>query len=124
MLDRQARPRRLPLPGLHELPGDEEDLRRRLHQLGLGPPVGSKSKGKVSWQLWTGRDGLLKRLITADTVGEGRDPLVKRSDTRYTGWGFRLVIAAPPADEVIDEADLLEYVRELNEPIPPDAGNT
>ncbi|GIH75108.1 hypothetical protein [Planobispora longispora] len=89
-----------------------------------GRPVGSKSKGKVSWQLWTGRDGLLKRLITADTVGEGRDPLVKRSDTRYTGWGFRLVIAAPPADEVIDEADLLEYVRELNEPIPPDAGNT
>ncbi|MFF0311073.1 hypothetical protein ACFYSC_26900 [Streptosporangium sp. NPDC004379] len=36
----------------------------------------------------------------------------------------RLVITAPPADEVIDESDLLEYVRERNEPIPEDSGNT
>ncbi|MEU6743973.1 hypothetical protein [Streptosporangium sandarakinum] len=89
-----------------------------------GRPVGAKSKGKVSWRLWTDRTGLPKRLVTADTVGEGKDPLVKRSDTRYTGWGSRPVITAPPADEVIDEADLLEYVRERNEPIPEDSGNT
>ncbi|WP_031168140.1 hypothetical protein [Streptosporangium roseum] len=89
-----------------------------------GRPVGGKSKGKVSWQLWADRDGLLKRLVTADTVGAGKDPLVKRSDTRYTDWGCPLVITAPPADEVIDEDDLLEYIRTQNTPIPEDAKNT
>jgi hypothetical protein len=89
-----------------------------------GRPVGGKNKGKVSWQLWADRDGLLKRLVTADTVGAGKDPLVKRSDTRYTDWGRPLVITAPPADEVIDEDDLLEYIRTQNIPIPTDAKNT
>ncbi|MBB2908841.1 hypothetical protein FHS43_000087 [Streptosporangium becharense] len=89
-----------------------------------GRPIGDKSKGKVSWQLSTDRDGLPKRLITTDTAGAGKDPLVKRSDTRYTDWGFQPVITAPPADEVIDEADLLEYIRTRNTPIPEDAGNT
>ncbi|GII63233.1 hypothetical protein Skr01_33180 [Sphaerisporangium krabiense] len=89
-----------------------------------GRPIGEKSKGKISWRIWTDRDNLLKRLVTADTVGEGKDPLVKRSDTRYTGWGFPLVVTAPPADEVIDEDDLLEYMQTQNEPIPPDDKNT
>ncbi|NRQ38504.1 hypothetical protein HII36_42760 [Nonomuraea sp. NN258] len=89
-----------------------------------GRPITAKSKGTVSWRLWTGRDGLLTRLYTADTAGGGTDPLVKRSDTRYRDWGFRLVITAPPADEVIDEKTLLEYIRAENEPIPEDEGNT
>ncbi|WP_432924216.1 hypothetical protein ACQPZZ_28865 [Microbispora sp. CA-135349] len=89
-----------------------------------GRPIGAKSKGKITWRLWAGRDGLLKRLVTADTVGQGKDPLVKRSDTRYTGWGCPVVITAPPADEVIDEADLLDYIRSQNTPIPEDSGNT
>ncbi|MDP9864348.1 MULTISPECIES: hypothetical protein [Streptosporangium] len=89
-----------------------------------GRPIGERSKGKVSWQLWTDRYGLPKRLVTTDTAGGGRDPLVKRSDTRYTDWGFRLDITAPPADEVIDEDDLLDYVRAQNTPIPMDAKNT
>lgn len=89
-----------------------------------GRPINKKSKGKVSWQLWADRDGLPKRLITTDTAGGGKEPLVKRSDTRYTDWGFHLVITAPSADEVIDEDDLLEYARMQNMPIPPDAGNT
>ncbi|WP_245651940.1 hypothetical protein [Streptosporangium amethystogenes] len=89
-----------------------------------GKPIGKKSKGKVSWRLWTGRDGLPKRLVTADTAGGGKEPLVKRSDTRYTDWGCHLVITAPPTDEVIDEDDLLEYARMQNTPIPTDAKNT
>lgn len=89
-----------------------------------GKRIDEKSKGKISWQLWADRDGVLKRLITADTVGEGKDPLVKRSDTRYTDWGFDLVIAAPPAGEVIDEEDLLEYSRMQNTPVPADEKNT
>ncbi|WP_068920574.1 hypothetical protein [Planobispora rosea] len=89
-----------------------------------GRPITATSKGKISWQLWAGRDGLPKRLVTTDTAGTVRDPLVKRSDTHYTGWGSPLVITAPPADEVIDEDDLLEYIRRQNEPIPPDDGNT
>ncbi|MEV7908441.1 hypothetical protein, partial [Streptomyces anulatus] len=89
-----------------------------------GRPINEKSKGKISWRLWTDRDGLLKRLITTDTVGGGKDPLFRRSDTRYTDWGFPLVVIAPPADEVIDEAALLEYIRMQNMPIPTDANNT
>ncbi|ADG86860.1 hypothetical protein TBS_18670 [Thermobispora bispora] len=89
-----------------------------------GRPIGKKSKGTIAWRLWTDRTGLPTRLITTDTAGEGKKALVKRSDTRYTGWGFHLVVTAPPADEVIDEADLLAYVRRQNEPIPPDDKNT
>jgi hypothetical protein len=85
-----------------------------------GKPITGKTKGKVSWQLWTGRDGLPKRLITADSVGG----LVKRSDTRYTGWGIRVVITAPPADEVIDEDDVKAYNRDRNTPAPQDENNT
>ncbi|GIH93940.1 hypothetical protein ACFFMN_15695 [Planobispora siamensis] len=89
-----------------------------------GRPVTAEGKGKVSWRLWTDRGGLPTRLVTTDTAGTGKDPLVKRSDTRYTRWGFRLVVTAPPADEVIGEAELREYTREQNEPIPEDSGNT
>ena len=78
------------------------------------------SPGKISWQLWTDRDGLLKRLLTADTLGT----VVTRIDTRYTDWGFHLVITAPPADEVITEDDLWNHTRSQNEPIETDAGNT
>ncbi|SDI28591.1 hypothetical protein SAMN05421505_14231 [Sinosporangium album] len=88
-----------------------------------GRPITAKTTGKISWRLWTDRKGLLKRLVTSDAVGAGKEPLLKQTDTRYTAWGFRLVVSAPPADEVIDEADLLEYIREQNEPIPTDAGN-
>ncbi|MFF5246114.1 hypothetical protein ACFY3V_17680 [Streptosporangium sp. NPDC000095] len=89
-----------------------------------GKRIGKKSKGKVSWRLWTGRDGLPKRLVTADSAGAGKAPLVKRSDTRYTDWGCPLVIAAPPADEVISEKDLREYARRQNASAPTDSGNT
>lgn len=78
------------------------------------------SMGKISWRLWADRHGLLKRLITTDALGE----VVTRIDTRYTDWGLPLVITAPPADEVIDENELWEYIHSQNVPIPPDAGNT
>ncbi|WP_049557867.1 hypothetical protein [Nonomuraea sp. SBT364] len=89
-----------------------------------GRPITARSKGKVSWQLWAGRDGLPKRLVTTDTAGTAKNPLVKRSDTRYTGWGSRPVITAPPAGEVISEAALLDYTLDQNTPIPEDSGNT
>jgi hypothetical protein len=65
-----------------------------------------KSKGKISWRLWTGRDGLVTRLVTTDTLGEAKTSVFARTDTRYTGWGCRVVITAPPADEVIEQDDL------------------
>ncbi|MEU6413292.1 hypothetical protein [Microbispora sp. NPDC046933] len=68
-----------------------------------------KSKGKVSWRLWTGHDGLVTRLVTTDTLGAGKASVFARTDTRYTGWGCRLVITAPPADEVIEQDDLTRY---------------
>ncbi|MEV4102583.1 hypothetical protein AB0J42_20205 [Nonomuraea sp. NPDC049649] len=78
-----------------------------------GRPI--SGKGKVSWRLWTGRDGRPRRLLTTDTVGA----LVKRTDTRYT-WGSPPVIAAPPAGEVIDEDGLRAYEREQNRGLPQD----
>ncbi|GIH62792.1 hypothetical protein [Microbispora siamensis] len=71
-----------------------------------------KSKGKISWRLWTGRDGLVARLVTTDTLGAAKTSVFARTDTRYTGWGCRLVITAPPADEVVEQDDLAGYVPE------------
>ncbi len=67
----------------------------------------AKSKGKISWRLWTGRNGLPTRLVTFDTLGEGKSPVVMRADTRYSRWGRPPTITAPPASQVIDENDLL-----------------
>ncbi|MBT2227591.1 hypothetical protein [Nonomuraea sp. NEAU-A123] len=70
---------------------------------------------KVSFRLFVNRDQLPVRLITEhrekDTIPDKDHKLVKRTvhtivDTRYTGWGTKVKIVAPPADEAVDYADL------------------
>lgn len=65
-------------------------------------------KTRIAWRLWTDGRGLLKRLVTSQALGKG----VSRTDTRYTAWRSHVVISAPPADQVIDENDLYEYIPE------------
>ncbi|WP_405150256.1 hypothetical protein OG589_17155 [Sphaerisporangium sp. NBC_01403] len=69
-----------------------------------GLPVSEFGKRKIGWRLWTDGEGLIKRLMTKDTLG--RRVMTTQLDTRYTGWGLRVVVTAPPADEVIDRKDL------------------
>ncbi|MEU7857103.1 hypothetical protein [Nonomuraea sp. NPDC049141] len=71
---------------------------------------------KVSFRLFVNRDQLPVRLITEhrekDTLIPNEDhKLVRRTvhslvDTRYTGWGTKVKIVAPPAHEAVDFDDL------------------
>ncbi|TKK84058.1 hypothetical protein FDA94_31525 [Herbidospora galbida] len=73
-------------------------------RLGL-PPTGDV-KDEIHWSLWTDAKGLPTRLRTTDLV-YGREPKMGLSyDTRFLDWGFPLVVTAPPADQVIDSADV------------------
>jgi hypothetical protein len=68
-----------------------------------GLPVSEFDKRKIRWRLWTDGKGLLRRLMTTDTV-EGF--MTTSIDTRFTDWGLHFVVTTPPADEVIDKKDL------------------
>ncbi|MFI7440781.1 hypothetical protein [Nonomuraea indica] len=70
----------------------------------LFEPGGKEGRLKIAWRLWVNRTGLVTRLVTS----RGNDGMFHKasSDTRYTGWGSEVTITAPPADQVIDEADV------------------
>ncbi|MEU7898028.1 hypothetical protein AB0B45_34855 [Nonomuraea sp. NPDC049152] len=70
---------------------------------------------KISFRLFVNRDQLPVRLITEYTrkaeVPDKDGKLVKETehnviDTRYSDWGAKVTISAPPADEVIDFDDV------------------
>ncbi|MFC4531380.1 hypothetical protein [Sphaerisporangium dianthi] len=64
----------------------------------------------VPWKLWVGGDRLPRRFQTKISlpVGPGMGDVYIANDNRYASWGGKAVIAAPPADLVIDEKDLGE----------------
>ncbi|MER7127627.1 hypothetical protein [Streptosporangium saharense] len=61
-------------------------------------PLGGTGKLSVRWRLWLDTRGLPARLVTEDPHGD--------DDIRYTGWGSRIAVVAPPADQVVDARDL------------------
>ncbi|MFB9678334.1 hypothetical protein [Streptosporangium vulgare] len=70
---------------------------------------------KVSFRLFVNKDQVPVRLITEysdrDRMPNSDGKLVNRThrevvDTRYSGWGAKVEITAPPLDEVIDKIDL------------------
>ncbi|MFE3449847.1 hypothetical protein ACFXJ8_13020 [Nonomuraea sp. NPDC059194] len=75
---------------------------------------GGSEVGKISFRLFVNRDQLPVRLITEYTLKTHvpkDDKLVKATehdivDTRYSDWGTKVAIAAPPAGEVVDFDDL------------------
>ncbi|WP_170321416.1 hypothetical protein [Acrocarpospora pleiomorpha] len=62
---------------------------------------------KISWWLWTDAKGLPTRLRTSEPSGWGTHPGAASVDTRFSGWGQPLVVTAPPADQVIDQRELV-----------------
>lgn len=68
--------------------------------------VTATSKGRITWRLFTGRDGLPTRLVTVNIQGSGKSAVVMRVDTRYSAWGRRITITAPPAAVTIAQDDL------------------
>ncbi|MFI6918449.1 hypothetical protein ACIBIZ_00750 [Nonomuraea spiralis] len=73
-------------------------------------PVDKKvAKIKVSYLLALNSAGLVTRVVSDWTLdfgvlGESRST----TETRFTGWGAKVKVKAPPADDVIDVADLTD----------------
>ncbi|MBG0827899.1 hypothetical protein HS041_08985 [Planomonospora sp. ID67723] len=78
----------------------------------LGAKPSAKSAAlKVSWQLYIGSDQLVRRAVsswTQSTRGLTSVDLTYLNDSRYSGWGVKSSIKAPPAAQVadFDELDL------------------
>ncbi|NRQ37937.1 hypothetical protein HII36_39825 [Nonomuraea sp. NN258] len=79
---------------------------RSMSILMIKPSV-KQAKNPISWRLSVNAKGLPIRLVTTfasnalgPSAGDGTDRSV---DTRYTGWGGKITIKAPPADQVTDE---------------------
>jgi hypothetical protein len=68
----------------------------------------SKKPVMLPWKLWIAGDQLPRRfqsnfpLSTGALIGD----LTITTDSRFTSWGGKVVITAPPADLVVDEKDL------------------
>ncbi|MEU0487108.1 hypothetical protein ABZ260_49145 [Streptosporangium sp. NPDC006013] len=68
-------------------------------------PIGGDKDSVIRFRLTLGPDGLPQRLVTShvvtahlvETVDGGRKISV---ETRYTGWGSRVTVKAPPASKV------------------------
>ncbi|MBG0813509.1 hypothetical protein [Planomonospora sp. ID82291] len=76
-------------------------------------PSAKEAKTVVSWRLVLGADRLPARLTTTYPAGDGASTTV---ETGYTGWGAKVSVKAPPADEVAEITDLDEDVKDA--PIP------
>ncbi|OUC95212.1 hypothetical protein [Streptosporangium minutum] len=73
----------------------------------MGAPSAKTAKTVVSWKLFLGSDRLAKRLVTTYSAA-GSDESAVTVDTRYTGWGSKVTVKAPPADQIADLKDLEE----------------
>ena len=61
------------------------------------------AKLSMSWKLYLGADKLAKRLTTSYPAGSKDATTV---DTSYTGWGSKVTVATPPADQVAKLSEL------------------
>ncbi|GII66458.1 hypothetical protein Skr01_65430 [Sphaerisporangium krabiense] len=62
----------------------------------------------LPWKLWVGGDQLPRRFASDLALGQKSSLAGLRVvvDARYTAWGGKVTIQAPPADQVIDMKDL------------------
>ncbi len=74
-----------------------------------GTPSAKALKAQITWKLSVNAKGLPTRLVTtipgsAMAVSESsREKMIV--DTRYSGWGNKVSIKAPPADEITTKLD-------------------
>ncbi|WP_406318708.1 hypothetical protein OHA77_14855 [Streptosporangium sp. NBC_01639] len=75
----------------------------------LVKPSSSEAKTVVSWKLFVGSDRLATRLTTTySAAGLGAKGTTMTVDSRYTGWGSKVTVKAPPAEEIAELKDLEE----------------
>ncbi|MER6825944.1 hypothetical protein ABT352_08140 [Streptosporangium sp. NPDC000563] len=77
------------------------------------PPTAKQSKTVVQWKLVLGSDLLARKLTTSYSAGALGAPggTTLSVETRYTGWGSKVTVKAPPADQVAQPGDLDEGVE-------------
>lgn len=72
-------------------------------------PTMTAAKQPVTWKLTLNGKSLAERLVTsypAKTLDKSLKKEIISIDTRYVGWGSKITITAPPADEVTSKLDL------------------
>lgn len=72
-------------------------------------PTMTAAKQLVTWKLTLNGKSLAERLVTsypAKVLDRTAKKEIISIDTRYVGWGSKITITAPPADEVTSQLDL------------------
>lgn len=83
-------------------------------------PTGRSATLPVTWKIYLGSDQLVRRVVssyTESTRGLNSTELTYVNDTRYTGWGTKVTIKAPPADQVADFDELIGDTTQPEDPI-------
>ncbi|GAA4179086.1 hypothetical protein GCM10022252_00050 [Streptosporangium oxazolinicum] len=83
-------------------------------------PTGRSATLPVTWKIYIGSDQLVRRVVssyTESTRGLNSTELTYVNDTRYTGWGTKVTIKAPPADQVVEFDELLGDTTQPEDPI-------
>ncbi|WP_436761115.1 hypothetical protein [Streptosporangium sp. V21-05] len=83
-------------------------------------PTGRSATLPVTWKIYLGSDKLVRRVVssyTESTRGLNSTELTYVNDTRYTGWGTKVTIKAPPADQVAEFDELLGDTTRPEDPI-------
>jgi hypothetical protein len=68
----------------------------------------TKKTVTLPWKLWIGGDQLPRRFQSTFLLSSSplSGDLTMATDSRFTSWGGKVVIKAPPAELVVDEKDL------------------
>lgn len=83
------------------------------------PPSGKHAKTVLDWKLFVGADRLPRRLTTTySTGGAATGGMSMTVETRYVGWGSKVTVKAPPADEVAKLSELEDGADTSTTPIP------
>ncbi|MGJ6962557.1 hypothetical protein ACSDR0_11670 [Streptosporangium sp. G11] len=83
-------------------------------------PTGRSATLPVTWKIYIGSDQLVRRVVssyTESTRGLNSTELTYVNDTRYTGWGTKVTIKAPPADQVVEFDELIGDTTRPEDPI-------
>ncbi|MFI6476648.1 hypothetical protein ACIBH1_01875 [Nonomuraea sp. NPDC050663] len=65
----------------------------------VSPSFATKKAFPIGWKLWLGRTGLPTRLVTTWTEQDALGELGKSSDIRFSSWGRKVTLVAPPASK-------------------------
>ncbi|PZG41315.1 hypothetical protein C1I98_21455 [Spongiactinospora gelatinilytica] len=69
-------------------------------------PKGKEAKVKIDWKLWLDAKNLPRRVTTSVEQEFMKAEYRAVIDSRYSSWGAKVTIKAPPADQVASPEDL------------------